>query len=1531
MSLEHQRLRSLIEFAQQSAKLRTKTVSTVSQHGNFALYEGEINGLPGIRLNVEETDHEQNAWLEVERFSETPPPETSDKLLSAWIDIPRNPDVEPRLKNSIHLATLASAAYGNSLERGDGKSPPDRAKLQQEVLFAEYEQRTLVEGAFANYVELRWRPWSATERPRRKTIEIYKKLFTLRQFLTSGLFESQLEVVWGVGVARWRNEETKFEYPLLTQLVDLSIEPKTAAISVKSRATRPMLEVDWYAATDNTGVEKLETFCKKFFSNEEIVFSPFEKLTFNPVLKAGATHLDPGGVFWPDRTHLNDRDLPPWDNHLRVSDTWVIFARQRTNNVFIEDLERFKEAIVDPALVLPGAVAAVVTDPLANNPIVDLPEFRGVSGSASGSAANPVGLAPLDLYFPKPFNDEQVRIIQQLEVSDGVAVQGPPGTGKTHTIANIIAHYLATGRRVLVTSLKEPALTEVREKLPQDIKPLAVPLLTTEQEGMSMFRFAIEKIAAEVQILDRRATTREIEQLAEDIDSLHGQLSQIDHQLADWARSNLEPIIIDEEKIRVEAAAREVMLHLNGFQIIPDLLNIGPEFASQFSDSDIRRLREARTLLGKDLEYLAQPMPHAAEFPSLEILLKAHRDLSEYTRLTRRIEENEIAALAGWSDQTFTVINATLVNIARIREIDGQLGEAQAAWSQDIGRKFEAAEDGDLVATLEIVGRELEECADKRRRFLVRPISISDGVENDQEVVEAVRNLAEGKSAFGLMGLFGRSEAKQQLEAVLIGGDAPLKEDDWKYVLEFIDLQKDLRGLVFRWNAIAAELKLPVFVECQPIQAMQAAQIYSTVKKLKERTSLERTIDEGARSLLPRWPDWKLRYKSDPMMPLEMTLRQHLTRQQLATAWGVKETCERILQGRSGSVISTIRRFLADILGSPEVSDADLQLRWSALMEELVRINDLRPQLRVVVEVTAKIEDSGAPLYARSLRNIVVNSIDALLPNNWRECWRLRRLANHLEGLDAHDELKKLWMQRKLCEINLARAYQDVVVKRTWLKLAENASPAVRSSLQAYLNAVKNLGKGTGKSASRYREDARKAAAASNVAIPCWIMPHHRISETLPAQYGAFDLVVIDEASQSDMAALPALLRAKKILVVGDDKQVSPDGVGLDGTKVVTLMNRFLADQVPIFRAQMSPDRSMYDLFKVVFAHSSVMLKEHFRCVAPIIEYSKREFYNHELHPLRTPRSSERLDPPLIDILVEDGYRNGDINLPEVRFIVQEIKRIASDPLMHSRTIGVVSLLGSKQAYEIWQRLVDDLGPDIVERHQLECGDARTFQGKERHIMFLSMVAAPNDVGMAQERIFAQRFNVAASRAQDRTYLVRSLEIEDLKSGDTLRRNLIAHFSSPFFQDEARVENLRDLCESEFETELYDDLSGRGYWVTPQVKVGRYRIDLVVEGSNDCRLAVECDGDKHHGPDKWIEDTDRQRVLERAGWTFWRCFASNFVRHREMVMKDLVETLSRLGVSPVGSDRAPRSVYTEFRRFSSSSTVGVEIEGAVGA
>jgi very-short-patch-repair endonuclease len=502
----------------------------------------------------------------------------------------------------------------------------------------------------------------------------------------------------------------------------------------------------------------------------------------------------------------------------------------------------------------------------------------------------------------------------------------------------------------------------------------------------------------------------------------------------------------------------------------------------------------------------------------------------------------------------------------------------------------------------------------------------------------------------------------------------------------------------------------------------------------------------------------------------------------------------------------------------------------------------------------------------------------------------------------------------------LARTYQELVAEKTWLGVFHNSPDSVRQALQAYLNAVQAMGAGTGVRAVRHRKSARDAMVRAYQAVPCWVLPQWRVSETIPADVGLFDLVVIDEASQSDIWALPALLRGKKVLVVGDHKQVSPSAVGTAEEKIKELVSRFLTNQP--HGAQMTPDKSIYDLARVVFAGNSVMLKEHFRCVPAIIEFSNREFYQGDIRPLRVPKANERLDPPLVDVFVKGGYRKGDLNDPEAKAIVDEIESILADPLFEGRSIGVVTLLGTSQAALIHEMVSDRISPiDIVAR-KIAIGPPPVFQGRERDIMLVSMVLGSGDRAAANRADMHQRFNVALSRARDRMYLFRSVGETEFRE-DSLNGKVISHFKQPFRQDAKKVQALREKCESGFEFEMFDELVKRGFRVEPQVPCGGYRIDFVVEGNEGRRLAIECDGDRFHGPGQWQDDMMRQRVLERAGWTFWRCFASSFVRRREAVLTDLMQALQNLGIEPLGAETVDNTVWVHYKEVD---PYGVELD-----
>ena len=82
---------------------------------------------------------------------------------------------------------------------------------------------------------------------------------------------------------------------------------------------------------------------------------------------------------------------------------------------------------------------------------------------------------------------------------------------------------------------------------------------------MKRFEYAIEKIASEVQSLDRSSTAKAINHLEESIDALHGKLASIDRKVGNWAKQNLVKITLNNEQIHPQEAAREVVENANQF------------------------------------------------------------------------------------------------------------------------------------------------------------------------------------------------------------------------------------------------------------------------------------------------------------------------------------------------------------------------------------------------------------------------------------------------------------------------------------------------------------------------------------------------------------------------------------------------------------------------------------------------------------------------------------------------------------------------------------------------------------------------------------------------------------------------------------------------------------------------------------------------------------------------------------------------------------------------------------------------------
>jgi hypothetical protein len=483
---------------------------------------------------------------------------------------------------------------------------------------------------------------------------------------------------------------------------------------------------------------------------------------------------------------------------------------------------------------------------------------------------------------------------------------------------------------------------------------------------------------------------------------------------------------------------------------------------------------------------------------------------------------------------------------------------------------------------------------------------------------------------------------------------------------------------------------------------------------------------------------------------------------------------------------------------------------------------------------------------------------------------------------------------------------------KAWVHVIKNLqnNRSLRQHLEAWVQAIKKIGKtGKGKGAEKFRKEAQKQMEHCKTTVPCWIMPLYKVSETVSPEHGMYDYVIVDEASQLGPDAIFLLYISKNIIIVGDDKQTSPEYVGINADIMTPFINKHLKG-IP-FDKYYGTEFSFFDHAKR-FCDGLIILREHFRCMPEIIEFSNKLFYAPDgkgLYPLK--QFSENRLEPLKHVFCQNGFVEGQHqnirNKVEAERIVDTISQLLSDKRYNGKTFGVICLQGNAQGTLIENLLLQRIGEKQFKERKIVCGNSASFQGDERDIIFLSLVTAHNHNRSALTRPEDERrFNVAVSRAIEQIWLFHSVQMEDLSNTNDLRYKLLDHFINykniqegwkmliPIPKVKKKGEQPPPF-ESWFEVEVYNDIVSRGYSVIPQYEFlkGKYRIDLVVICRDGTKVAIECDGDIWHGAEQYQNDLMRQKVIERCkGPQFIRIRGGEYYSNRVKALEPLWKMLN---------------------------------------
>jgi AAA domain len=468
--------------------------------------------------------------------------------------------------------------------------------------------------------------------------------------------------------------------------------------------------------------------------------------------------LDPQGRYLPDHRALAATEPVPLaeSDILTVTDRYVLFARRGSSNSVLRDVERLK-AVIGPndgePFILNGAARTLVMGP--SDSIGDVYQPLGDKIGTSDLAGGERKMDPIDpdhgdLFFPKPFNEDQVQIIRRLEKSDGVVVQGPPGTGKTHTIANIICHMLATGRRVLVVSHGETALSVIRDQLPEGVRDLTISVTTSEREGLKQVEKAIGLMLGIVNIVDtnHRRQRDLILSLEADIVKGRKRLAEVDAKLSDIAATHLSnvPGVSEMPYAAAMRAISDRPLY-DWFTDRPDR----PFAESGIDEAMIAALATARKRVGTDLEFLGETLPSPANLPDSAALSGWHRDLIAAGTLSEGVAQSEpllrrvVATLGADDAEKLALALKELANT-----ID-TLNQEPWAWSLVERQLSDAAAMQRVRPTALAFLVEATDLARQRANFVARPVVLPPGLPAIPQRAQIFQSLAEGKNPFGLL------------------------------------------------------------------------------------------------------------------------------------------------------------------------------------------------------------------------------------------------------------------------------------------------------------------------------------------------------------------------------------------------------------------------------------------------------------------------------------------------------------------------------------------------------------------------------------------------------------------------------------------------------------------------------------------------------------------------------------------------------------------------------------------------------------
>ena len=1411
-----ERVIRLFQYLKETKNLQERIVRNVDEYETVWWQEDLINTI-GVEIQDNVTSDE--VWMIVERPQLREAPVPPPKLIG-WISEWKQPDKEPK---------------------------PLTNKGKKDLFFHNPERVELYE----TWLNESWKPWSQEVLGKYHVKKIYDQLFLLYNRLQDE--SDRLEIVWGHGLLSWNVENFNISRHLIATPLELHFYPERGEFRLTSTSKGSFMETDMLTSISFPHTNRIH----ELIQAEGGLFSPRQEEVLSPILQRVVHAISSDGQYLAQlgRATSEEGDRP------LISYSPAVFIRRKSAFSWNQELSDVIEKLSD------GFPISKVLSRL-----VSLEEEEmNTEDTKKAEATN-------QLLFPLPANQQQKEIAERLVNHDGVVVQGPPGTGKSHTIANLICHLLAQGKRVLITSEKERVLEVLRGKIPQEIRSLCVSFLGGDRKSLKELEHSIRMISEQLSTRQLPELTQKISEYGQELGEVRERINQIEEQLGTMFMLESQAVEIDGKSLTPLTAAKWLQDYAE-FNWLPDAIPLDAKLSlkaeelkdvvaglSRFQSED----RVALSSIRPETVQLLSPTAFSTLVEEMQILEQNVESNRVY------FQEWDISgSVSHLLPPATRVVEEAILELQEIYRDAWQMSFLQQptgehSWSELI------AEFRERLEWINALDKALLE-------FDVQLPNAKSETEIKQDVMVVLERMKQMKRTGRVFRRITGRQYSYLFDECTINGQVARGRADFEVILDFIERNELRNRVILKWNRLMEEINGPMVESTTP-------RLIPLLTECLEQIEYLLTWPENVAQQLnpiiemlgvPLVDFTQIEWYEDFHHAL-VALQDYFQWERLNQNY--KQLLHTLMMGRDSEYAHPSWN---DLLTACQKGDAE---RWEHYYREVERLESLQMEYSRFRERYEQVR-KYAPEWVNQLEQGKEYPLE-----KFAEAWKWSQLKTWVSGFTLSNNLADL--EKELHKFQNREAYiiRQLVADATWKERLEKTTEKEKRSLVAWLQLIKRIGSSSDKNMDFYYKEAYQELNNCRSAIPVWIMPFQRVIENIKLDDDRFDVVIVDESSQSNLYALSTLLRGKKAVIVGDDGQVMPDPVSLDTQLNMELIERYLHD-IPQSR-HFDISTSLYDTASRII-HNKIILKEHFRSVPAIIQFSNQFTYDNEMIPLRLASLRDQLTPPVVtvSVTVENKKDNTKgVNELEAIAIVEKIIACCQDERYGGKSIGVISLGGSEQAKAIEDRLRLKIGESEMQRRRIICGDPYRFQGDERDIIFLSLVVTSGTKPSALTSDYDRRlFTVATSRARDQLFLFHSIELTDLSPEDV--RYLLLQYCQNITSSKSFEQIEQDsLFASQLEQDVYEIIVQKGYQASVKVPIGvGKQLDIVIEGDRT-RLAVECDGDKLLTMEQWKAEFKRQTLLEKVGWNFHRIRGSHFYQDPDKALRSVWEACNRLHI-----------------------------------